>query len=265
MKRALTTAFSLLMLCSLLLSVAGIAKAGNPAYELTEYPSAAVCTVDGEWTSPDEWTDTPPTDMTGNATGRFGYNIQDFTNFGLEWIIEIFTDDTDDAGDYWQICTDNEESNTAAPDSGDFMVEITGHTTLKLYHGTGSGWNEITPDAGEITWENTIAASPWNSTPHWILEITDSSKTSGAWQVATQPPTGMRIAAFDANNDTLAAWAPDSSADVPYEWGRVPTNATEPIPEGFSIAVVVLLSSIAVVIGVNFTRKRPKSEITYKL
>lgn len=266
MKRVLTIAFSTLMLCSLLLAATGIANAGNPDYDVIEHGSVTVATVDGTWTDADEWTDTPSDlFMTGTADGRFGYNIQDFTNLGLEWIVEIFTDDTDDAGDYWEICTDNGESGGTAPDSGDFKVVIMGHTTLTLYQGDGSGWTEVTPEAGEITWENTIAASPWNSTPHWILEIVDSSKTAGTWQIATQPPTGMRIAAYDANNQTLAAWAPGDYADVPDEWGRIADYSQEPVPEGFSIAIVVLLSSVAVVASVYFMRKRPKAEITYAI
>ena len=67
-------------------------------------------------------------------------------------------------------------------------------------------------------------------------------------------------AAYDANTSTLAAWAPDSDADVPDEWGVIPTNATEPWPEGFSLGVVVLLSSVAVAVGFYFLRKRPKTE-----
>ena len=258
MKRALKIAFSILMLCSLL--IVGTAKAGNTDYAIIEYPSAATATVDGIWTTEDEWTDTPHTEISGNATGTFGYNIQDFTNFGLEWIVEIFTDNTTDTGDYWQICLDNQNGGGAAPQSGDYMIEITGHTTLKAYEGTGSGWTEITPEPNELTWENTISDSPNNSTPHWILEIVDLSKTTGNILVSDPPPTGMRIAAYDANTSTLAAWAPDSDADVPDEWGVIPTNATEPWPEGFSLGVVVLLSSVAVAVGFYFLRKRPKTE-----
>ncbi|MGB9684857.1 MAG: hypothetical protein ACPL1Z_08020, partial [Candidatus Bathyarchaeales archaeon] len=73
--------YSLLSLLSL-----GIGKAGNPAYSIIEYPSIQTATVDGRWTTDEEWTDSPITEMSGNATGKFGYNIQDFTNLGLEWI-----------------------------------------------------------------------------------------------------------------------------------------------------------------------------------
>ena len=74
------------MLCSMLLVKP--ARAGNSAYSITEYGAVAPCIVDGKWTSSDEWTDAPNTPMTGNATGLFAYDIQDFTNLGIEWLVE---------------------------------------------------------------------------------------------------------------------------------------------------------------------------------
>lgn len=261
MKKNLFSAFSVLILCSLLvITTVGTVIAGNPDYSIIEYPSSTVATVDGTWTTDDEWTDTPATDMSGNATGKFGYNIQDFTALGIEWIVEFFDDDTDDAGDYWQICLDDTNTGGSAPDSGDFMIEIVGHTTLTVYQGTGSGWSEVAGAGDELTWSNTIDSSPWDSTPHWILEIVDSSKTAGDVQVPTMPPTGMRIAAYDANTDTIAAWAPDSSADDPDTWGIIGDMSMDPIPESIGFGVAALLSSIAVAISVYFLRKRQKGE-----
>jgi hypothetical protein len=255
--------FSVLMLCSLLLiTTVGTVMAGNDAYSITEHPSVETATVDGTWTTEDEWTDTPVTDMSGTATGQFGYNIQDFTLLGLEWIVEIFTDDTDDAEDYWQICFDNGNSGGSAPDSGDFMIEIVGHTTLTVYQGTGSGWSEVTPAAGELTWSNTIDSSPWNSEPHWILEIVDSSKTADTVTIADMPPTGMRIAAYDASTDTIAAWAPDSDADVPDTWGVIGGMSMEPIPEGLTFGVMALLSSVSLLAGSHYLQKRSKKRET---
>jgi hypothetical protein len=258
-KKDLFAAFSLLMLCSLLLlTTVGTVMAGNPDYSIMEHPSVAVATVDGTWTDDDEWTDTFWADLSGNATGRFGYNIQDFTNLGLEWVVEIFTDNTTDEGDYWQICFDNANSGGSAPDSGDFMIEIVGHTTLTVYQGTGSGWSEITPDSGEILWADSIDSSPWNSTSHWILEVVDTSKTAGTVTIGDMPPTGLRIAAYDASTSTLVAWAPDSSADVPDTWGVIGGMSMDPIPEGLTFAVMALLSSVSLVVGSHYLQKRSK-------
>ena len=239
----------------LLIATLGIAYAGNPAYSITEYPSINTATVDGKWTAPDEWTDTPITEMAGNGTGKFGYNIQDFTNLGLEWIIEFFTDNTTDPNDYWEICFDDGNDGGGAPDTDDFMIRIIGHTTLKVYKGTGTGWEEITPDPGEIAWKDSINSSPWHSQPHWILEIVDSSKTAGKVQIPNPPPTGMRIAAYDAGTGKFASWPPGSSANIPNTWGVVSTYSLEPIPEGLSPASAILLSAATLTISGYFYRK----------
>jgi hypothetical protein len=258
MKRVLNIAFSILMVCSLLLLIiVGIAKAGNATYSMTEYQWVAASTIDGKWTTNDEWTDGPPMTMgPGNAT--FTYKM-DMTSYTMQWLVEIFTDNTNDTGDYWQICLDPDNSGGTAPQTGDFKIEIQGHTTLTVYGGTGSGWTVISQTAGELTWANSISASPWNSTAHWILEIQDNDKTTGTI-ITPAPPNGMRVAAYDANTSTLAAWAPNSNANVPNEYGVISTYSTTPIPEGFSLGVVVLLSSVAVVVSFYFLRKRPKTE-----
>lgn len=235
--------------------------AGNPDYSITEYYIVInTATVDGKWTSNDEWTDTPATPMGGNATGKFGYNIQDFTNFGLEWIIEIFTDNTNDTGDYWQICFDDQNTGGTAPDTGDYKIEIIGHTTLKVYRGTGTGWTEITPQPGELIRKDSISASPWHSEPHWILEIVDTSKTAGNVQIPNAPPTGMRIAAYDASTKRLAAWPPDSNPNIPNTWGLVATFSMEPIPENLNLAAAAALSTFTVAVSAYFLRRRGKDK-----
>jgi len=247
------------MLCSLLL--AAIAKAGNTTYSMTEYQCVALATIDGKWTTADEWDDGPVMVMSDNAS--FTYNI-DMTPLTIQWLVEIFSDNTTDAGDYWQICFDPDNSGGTAPQAGDFMIKIVGHTNLELYVGNGTGW-DLTSEtgAGEITWADSISDSTWNSTAHWILEFSDIDKTSGFIQTP-QPANGMRVAVYDANSSTLASWAPDSNADVPDEWGVIANMSQTPIPEGFSLGVVVLLSSVAVAVSFYFLRKRPKTHSSAK-
>ena len=255
MKTTYLVAFCMLMLCSPI--VVGITKAGNAAYPLTEYQWAAGATIDGKWTTTDEWTDGPEMTMSNNA--KFTYNM-DFTTYNIQWLVEFFADSTTDTGDYWQICLDPDNGGGTAPQTDDFKIEIQGHTTLKLYKGTGTGWTEISPEAGELTWANTIDVSPWNSTAHWILEFSDPNKTTGTIQTP-QPPNGMRVAAYDAATGTLASWAPNSNADVPNEYGVISGYSQTPIPEGFSIGVVALLSSVAVVASFFLLRKRPNPKL----
>jgi hypothetical protein len=253
MKKLVTIGFSILLLCSLLL--VGTTKAGNEEYQTTEHWGAVEVTVDGEWTSTDEWTDGEPENLSDG--GRFVYKMW-YSTMTSEWLAEFFDDTTDDAGDIWQICLDDQNGGGTAPQTGDYMIEITGHTTMKAYEGNGAGWTEIT-DASEVEWDDSITATPWNSTPHWVLEVSDI-KTAGSIQIPSAPPTGMRVAAYDADTETWVSWAPDSSEDVPDEWGIVWDYDSNPyIPEAFTIGVVVLLSSVAVAVGFYFARKRPKT------
>jgi len=254
MKKVFAVTFLMFMLCSLLLI--GIAKAGNSAYSLTEYQWDAVATIDGKWTTTDEWTDGPVMTMSNNAS--FTYNM-DFATYTIQWLVEIFNDTTTDAGDYWQICLDPDNGGGTTPKTDDFMIEIQGHNTLKVYKGTGTGWTEVAPAAGELTWANSIDVSPWGSTPHWILEISEADKTTGTIQTP-QPPNGMRVAAYDASSSTQSSWAPNSDEDIPDQWGVIADFSQTPIPEGFSLLLVVLLSSVALVASFYLLRQRPKTQ-----
>lgn len=254
MKKISTIAFCLILLCSIMLAIP--ADAGNSAYPLTEYQWIAPATIDGKWTTTDEWTDGPIMTMSNNAS--FTYNM-DFTTYNIQWLVELFADNTNDAGDLWQICLDPDNSGGSAPQSGDFKIEIQGHTTLKIYQGTGAGWTEI-PGVNELVWNNTISSSPWNSTPHWILEISDPDKTTGTIQTPA-PANGMRVAGYDAATDKTSSWAPNSNANVPNEYGVISGYSQEPIPESLTFGLLVLLSSAAIVVGyISFRKKRITSQ-----
>ena len=219
-------------ICSLIIFLAFIsifpnpANASNSSYSLIEYQCVSLATIDGSWTTSDEWIDGPRIAISDNAS--FTYNF-DMTSYAMEWLIEFFSDNTTDSGDYWQICLDADNSGGAAPQIGDFKIEIQGHTTLRLYEGNGTNWTEVSPDQGELTWVNSIGTSPWNSQPHWILELSDSSKRAGTIQTLV-PPNGMRVATYDASSSELTAWAPNSNADVPDQWGLISTYSASPFP-----------------------------------
>jgi hypothetical protein len=257
MKRALFVAFSILMLCSLLLLITvGTTMAGDPDYSYIEYDAQVAATLDGVWTSDDEWTDGPVITVSENVSFTGVINL---ATTAQENLIEFFTDNTNDTGDYWQICIDSANDGGTAPDDDDWRIEVVGHTTLMVYQGTGTGWTEVTPDVGEILWADSISASPWNSTPHWIFEF-HLEKMVGII-MPPQPPNGLRVACYDASNSEagVQAWAPDSERDVPEGWGLISAYGGGPIPEGLTIGVMVLLSSVSVLIASHYFRKRSSS------
>lgn len=256
MKRVL----SILMLCSILVAItAGTAIAGNWEYSIIEYGSTATKTVDGVWSPNDEWFDGLVINM--SDTCNYTYNM-DFTQpLTVNYLIEFFSDDTNDTGDYWQICLDGNNTGGTAPGEFQYLINITGHTEMTCYEGTGTGWEEITLDVGELEWANGITGTPRDSNDHWILELT-IQKAIGAMQTS-EPPNGMRVAAYDASNseDGVQSWPPDSDADVPNEWGVISgfDNLT-PIPEGFTFAVMAILSSISLLVGSHYLQKCSKKQ-----
>lgn len=254
MKRIFSIAFCVLILCSLLF--VGIAKAGNSAYPVMEYQWAAGATIDGKWTTSDEWNDGLLFQMSNNSA--YCYNI-DFASYCIQWVVEAFTDNTNDTGDYWQICLDPDNSGGTAPGSGDLKIEIQGHKTLKIFQGTGTGWTEI-GGSNEISWANTMNTSRYSSSNHWILEVSDPDKTTGTI-VTPAPPNGMAVYYYDASTGKLGSWPPGSHANVPNEYGVIDNYSMDPIPEGFSASVIVLLCSVAVVAGSSYLRKRRSTNL----
>jgi len=230
----------------------GTVRAGNPDYSVMEYGAIGTTTYDGHWSEPLEWYDGPELAMDNGALGV--YNL-DFNTYAMQWCIEFFTDTTDDPEDYWQISLDDSNTGGSAPQSDDYMMEIVGHTDLTFYQGNGASWDEITPGDGEITWGNMLDGSPRNTTAHWILELGVIKTTTVA---VNPPPTGMRVAAYDANTSTLAAWPPGSDADVPDEWGLIDGYSMDPIPESLNLAVMVFLSSVTLVVGSHYLQKHSK-------
>ena len=216
-------------------------------------------TVDGVWTTEDEWNDALTVPISGNVT--FWYYAE-INIYSCEFLVEIFNDNTTDAEDYWQFCFDDANSGGTAPGTGDYRVDIVGHTDVVIYTGDGESWVQTTntPSDVGLTWANSISASPIDSNPHWILEFTFIKTTA---IIPSAPPTGLRVAVYDASNSEagVQAWAPDSDPDVPDEWGLISGYSAEPIPEGLTIGVMMLLSSVSVLVGYHYLLKRKETKV----
>jgi hypothetical protein len=268
-KRVLLAAFCILTLCSLLVMAAGTVKAYQEGYEVTDYQLITTPTLDGQWTTDEEWTDTDEEQLEGDLDAIFrlkfeGGGYPDAIN--QYFLIEIFNDTTDDAGDYWQMCyayaTTLQEDPTGGttPQTDCLKFEFMGHDNassgLTIYQGDGSGWV-----AGPAyTWPNdievvsSISASPLDSNPHWIFEIKIEHI-----HFAIQPNFWIYVAVHDDSNATAVQSWPTGSSDVPDDWGSM-IASNDPIPEALTVGVVVLLLSVAVAVSFYFLRKRPKTE-----
>ena len=262
MKRAMSVAFLMLPLCSLLfVANVGTTMASEPGYEVSEAYTTAPVTPDGNWAT-GEWEDSWIEYMDASATDeRFCYKADGNSGLYSPELLIDSADTTNDTGDIWQICI-------GIPDGGNFplegqnKIEIVGHETLTVYEGDGAGW--VVADSSPVTWADniTIHDVPFDY-EHWCLEmiIDKTAMAGGAYNAA--PPIGLRVAMYDETEDLWVAWPPQSDADSPGGWGLI-TGGEASIPDSLSFISVVLLSSVAVAAAVYSVRKRPKT-INFKL
>ena len=252
MKKKFYAIIMIAFMTLLLVSVGAINCVRAQDYTRISWLTQLEPTIDGAWTSEDEWTDGEITPVGEDAVCRSTWEFADVVT--TRWVVEFYSDTTDDPEDYWEFCIDGDQSVGSAPQAGDFKFVITGHTDLVWYEGDGTGWTEVALDETEIEWANSLSDSPTNSTAHWILEF-NIPKNAGTVQMGIT--WNLRVAVYDASNADagVLAWPPDSDADVPDGWG-MENYSGDPIPEGFSFGVLVLLSSAAVVAAAVVLRKR---------
>jgi hypothetical protein len=255
MKKKFCTIIMVAFMVILLVSVGAINCVSAQGGERISWSTGVVPTIDGEWTTEEEWTTNgEETPMGEGATCRSTWDFGDVVM--TRWLVEFFTDTTDDAEDYWEFCIDGLADGGSAPAAGDFKFVITGHTDLVWYEGDGSGWVEVELDETEIEWACSLSDSPTNGAAHWILEF-QIPKNAGT--VAMDPTWYLRIAVYDASNAEAGelAWPEGSDADDPSGWG-MENYSSEVIPEGLSFGIMVLLSSAAVIGASVVLRKRSK-------
>ncbi len=262
-------AVCMIVLCSVLLIVnVGTVLAYNDSYAFMEYTTQVnPVTVDGRWTTADEWHDGPVMNVGPNPNmGKFVYKINsDMTSvYIMEFDLE-FADSTNDATDVFQICIDGAGSATAtAPAATSYKIEFVGHTTLTVYKGTGTAWAPYTTTA--VTAASTLATSPHDPASHYICEIVfDKQVLAGADGWAGQAPSatygqgpyGIRIGMYDPVQGWVS-WPPASSADNPSTWGEINEISIGAFPEGLTIGVMLLVSSVAAVVSIRYFRKPTK-------
>lgn len=267
MKRSASIIFSIILLCGLLALQIALVSGYQEGYENTNYAATDAPVTDGEWTDDGwtygtEWEDSAvPPNLPETFMWREKWTQPGDPAILQHFLIEAYTDNTTDSGDYFEFCIDLSANGGTTPDENDFRIYYAGDGTLTVYNGDGSGWVEYTDftEGYDITVEDSMSSSPGESNPHWVIEFNlnkDKFDISGS---GYQP--WIRLAVYDASNDAagVQAWPLDSSPDVPDEWG-LEIGTTETIPEALTVGVVIMLSSVAVAVSFYFLRKRPQAK-----
>jgi hypothetical protein len=268
MKKSVSIAISLALLCILVLPTAFV-YAVNEAYSNTDYSTERIPVIDGKWTTTNEWTDAAyPANLPAGVHWSQKWEYRGGTQIVQYFLFEAYTDNTNDAGDYVQLCYDCTKDGGTAPNSNDVKFEIKGHgaSALTVYVGNGTGWAPYTGTVSLLLANHTIGTSVFNSTyAHWIVEL--SFEKAGIMDISGSGyAPAIKVAWYDASNSAAGVkeWPPASGND-PSKWGVEngvldvsALNLT--IPEPLTIAAVVLLSLVAVLVGFRFMRGRPKAE-----
>jgi hypothetical protein len=209
--------------------------ASNPAYPTTIYSAKWNSGINGYWDNRTEWSDAAsPSGLPANLVFRNKWSVT-FTGGVLkvyEWyLIEFFGDNTNDSGDYVQICYDSNATGNAAPKGGatpDLRIDYVGHagnSSIKTYVGTGTGWALGT--VNDTLMAQTLNTSRLNSNPHWITEFRIEKQANGLGM-----NNGIRIAVYDASNPSagVIAYPPTSQQDVPNSYSLNSYTSSSNLP-----------------------------------
>jgi len=235
--------------------LAGTVGATYPGYSVTVYGGTIDFTVDGKWTTSTEWDDaaiaTPHADDFYFSI-KYTFVMQDSTFLVYDcYIVEFFSDNTNNAGDYVSVCYDCAANGGTAPQTDDLRVDYVGHNgTVITYKGNGAAW--VPASLIDVTVSQSLDVSKYWSSPHWITEFRIEKTQNGA-----DINNAIRVAVYDASNPGagVKAWPP-VSANVPNDFGADPANTTEGISEGVSLGAIVTISSVAMLVGFFYFRKR---------
>lgn len=207
-------AIVVMMLALSMLFAAGAVTASNPAYPTTIYQSRSTAVINGYWDTQFEWTDAAaPSGLPASWTFRNKWAMS-FTG-GMkifdQYVVEFFSDNTNDAGDYVQICYDANADGGAAPKTGDIRIDYLGHAgTNKTYIGNGTAWTPAPLNNTQVA--QSLNVSRLGSSPHWITEFSIEKTTNGLGM-----NNAIRVAVYDASNPSagVIAYPPTSQQDVP--------------------------------------------------
>jgi hypothetical protein len=254
MKKAILAVLIIIALCSLFL--AGTASAYKAGYTLGNCQGTDI-TADGT-KGADEWTDSFGDWLYGGWTKTDSISIRTKYEFGGapyiadQWLIEVFSDTTEDAGDVFTFSFCGQQDDATTPQAADDVLINYTRSVTTIYRGTGTGW-AVDPDI--VLGDNVIISSSMAS-GHWVIEL----KFDKSGNIAgTAYDSNDRIAVYDASTGKTLMWPPYSDANNPSTYGLLDyTNwggAGQTVPEGLTIGLMVALSSVAVIVSVRYFRK----------
>jgi hypothetical protein len=242
-------------------------QAQNLDYQAENYEASIIPTIDGVWTTPDEWSDAEEYKLVGSLSAFFRLKKVTDSQGQLQtlyFLIEYFNDNTSDSSDYTALCFAVADTPGGVPEGGAELDEnciqfsykpYVYADPFKYYRGAYGGWlqNYTYTWGTDILIVESFNASPLYDQQHLIVEYSISAPAFGI-----NPDFWLRVAAYDATNNWPGSqiWPSYANFNVPDQWGVVVMHS-ESIPEISSLTVITLfLVAPLIALGRKILRKK---------
>lgn len=229
----------------------GIPSGGSPTPVLNPaFKALNPVTVDGRWTSSNEWTDTTSILLSAyRGSGTAYWKIKHDTNY-LYALVDFVSDGSTEAGDSCSLYVDGNHDLGSAPKKDDFALAIewpnpNAYTSM-IRWGNGTSWkawNATLPTGFKAISSTNPQNSPYSDTAHVIYEFQIPKSSLNSTNI------GFYVVAYNGN--VKMTWQ-TSQENIPSTWGSMPL-ASEPIPE-FPMPFLTL--SAALIVAIMLLRKR---------
>jgi hypothetical protein len=270
----------LLLLCA----VTG-AESSFAAESIPSSPSTNEVTVDGKWTTPDEWRDA--TEM--RAAGGWGYVCIKDDKGSLYVLMDFTSDRTLDDRDMARVRLDARNDKSDSPQADDYVILvdwIAGAIITRAAKGNGSAWVSTGENLGvKVGSSNDSRNDPYSVRPHMIYEFAIPREILGDGpEIGLSATAGHEMGTVEAKFMNLprrhqsfkpSTWstltfatpfetqAPPPTTTLPTQTSIASTQSSErsmPNQAGVATTIVVMIVVVLAILGVYYLRKRKGKE-----
>jgi hypothetical protein len=194
-------------------------------------------TLDGSWTTVDEWVDAIEIRVSGGVF-RLKHD-QSYLYILFDHVNDSALEDYDNAWAY----IDTLRNGGSTPQTDDFAFSLqwlsSTQSVLVVQKGTGTDWMTTTLKLHSAASSTDATNDPYSSAPHAVYEfrIQLSILPQGATAM------GVRLSMQDGITGTSVFWPSNSSRFEPKQWGTMQLGAS-PIPEFSAVTPVLALGLI---------------------
>ena len=253
--------FLLFLLIPVILSI--VSPVVRSQEQITCHPLIRPVTIDGKWTTPEEWNDAlamplyRPVSSQLNGTGSF-YAKHDngYVYVAIDFVSDLQNNANDGAGVFFD--ANHDSGSRANVDDYAFGLSWTTGSSSKfiMWRGTGSGWQsaggkyvELEPVSGSMA-ASSLSSSPLSSNPHMIYEfrvpktiLSRNYLTIGFMVGAYHNPSGR------SPPELILNWPRDGLSDVPGRWGELTLSGGATTSQSSTSSVFSTSSTSAVAPG----------------